>query len=298
MAIPRQFLTLTCSIGFMIGFTESSQGQSPDFRWLRDEITYYSDIMVSADLDRHRARAHDSMKVRIETFLKKPGSFDFSLDSIPWLSVLETEDFRVVTWQYRVHDLDYHYEGFIQKADTVYYLLDNRPFVNGAEFSTYSPDAWYGCLYYDIKPFQREGKTYHALLGFHAGNRWMNTKLIDILDLNSDRPVLGVPVFSGKGDKTMNRILLQYADASTVHIRYDSTLNGFVHDHLESLPGAGPNGEALPVADGSLEAWIQKNGEWIYEEEAYDVIMEEPPMTDERKERKEDKDILGRPRKE
>jgi hypothetical protein len=116
------------------------------------------------------------------------------------------------------------------------------------------------------------------------------------LALNGEEIKLGVPVFVGK-DEPMSRILLNYADVSTVHLRYDSVIGGLVHDHITSLPAIGMSGEALPVSDGSLEGWILKNGLWEYLEEAYDMPVDEPPMTDERKERKEDKDILGRPRK-
>jgi hypothetical protein len=54
----------------------------------------------------------------------------------------------------------------------------------------------------------------------------------------------------------------------------------------------------MPVADGSLEGWILKDGDWIYQEKVFDIKMDKPPMTDERKDKKEDKDILGRPKKE
>ena len=70
-----------------------------------------------------------------------------------------------------------------------------------------------------------------------------------------------------------------------------------MYDHLESLAGIGPSGEDLPVSDGSMEGWFLKKGEWVYQEKVYDVKMDEPPMSNERKNYKEDKDILGRPKK-
>jgi hypothetical protein len=136
------------------------------------------------------------------------------------------------------------------------------------------------------------------MLGFNAESPAMNTKVADVLDLNGATPVLGVPVFTGKETQPMTRLVLQYADVATVHIQYDTALGGIIHDHLEVLQGVGQNGEALPVSDGSLEGWILTDGNWVYQTEVYDIPSAQPPMTDERKDRKEDKDILGRPRKE
>jgi hypothetical protein len=136
------------------------------------------------------------------------------------------------------------------------------------------------------------------LLGFNAENSLLNTKVADVLDLSGPEPRLGLPVFTGKGEQPMTRVMITYADVSTAHMRYDPQLGGVIHDHLENLPGIGPKGESLPVSDGSLEAWILKKGNWVYEEKVYDIQMNEPPMTDDRKDRKEDKDIIGRPQKD
>ncbi|MGB4848946.1 MAG: hypothetical protein WBP41_13570, partial [Saprospiraceae bacterium] len=63
------------------------------------------------------------------------------------------------------------------------------------------------------------------------------------------------------------------------------------------IPGISPSGGALVVSDGSMEGWFLKNGKWVYKEKMSDVKMDEPSMTDDRKNRKEDKDIFGRPKK-
>jgi len=271
--------------------------QKVDPQHLRDEIGFYADVMVNASSDQHRARAHDSLVNAMVYFLVLTPSYDISLDSIRGLSVLHGDGFRIVTWQWKVNEEEYKYGGFIQWPNRVVPFKDSRPFINGSSFSTYTADAWYGALYYQIIPFDRDGKKYYMLLGFNGENSIINTKVADVLDLNGPEPKLGVPVFIGQ-DEPMTRILLSYADVSTVHIRYDSALGGIIYDHLLDLPGVGSNGESMPVADGSLVGWILKDGNWNYQEEVYDVKMDTPPMTDERKDRKEDKDILGRPKKQ
>lgn len=292
--IPMFRLLLAAVFVVLSGLPLRGQG---DPAGVRKDIAFYADVMVNAVIPEHRERARSEMVARLEGLLGDPASASVSLDSIRGLSVLHGPDFRLVTWQHRVSDSLFQYGGFLQTPLRVTWLRDTRPFLNGSAYSVYTPDAWYGCLYYDLIPFEREGREYYILLGFHAQDGLFNTKLADVLDLSDGKVRLGVPVFTGQ-ERPMTRLILDYADASTVTIRYDAELQALVHDHLETLPGIGPHGEPLPVADGSLEGWILRRGEWNYEEKMFDVILEKPPMTEERLERKEDRDILGRPKKQ
>ncbi len=274
-----------------------SLGQTSEPDPLLDNIAFHADVMVNAVLDRHRIKAHDIFMASMDSLLVRPGSYDISLDSIPWLAVVHGDDFRIISWQLRLSDSEYKYGGFIQWPDRIVNLRDTRPWLNGSSYNTYTPGSWYGCLYYNIIPFESGGKKYYVLFGFNAENQINNSKVADILDLTGAEPRFGVPLFVGK-EEERTRLILTYGDVSSVHFIYDPELKAIVHDHLEILPGIGPSGEALAVSDGSMEGWFLKNGKWVYEEEVYDVKMEEPPMLDERKNRKEDKDIFGRPKKQ
>ncbi len=290
----KKSLGLLLAVGLALG---SLTGQGSEVERLKQEIAFYADVLVNADAEVHRSRAHEALAKAMDALISLPGSYDFNLDSVHWISVLHGDGFRIVTWQWRVTDEEYKYEGFIQLPDKVISLRDTRPFLNGSGYNTYTPGAWYGALYYELYPFERDGKPYYILLGFNAENSRLNTKVADILDMNGQEPTFGMPFFEGKGEP-MTRLLLTYADISAAHIRYDSAIQTLVQDHVESLIGIGPDGETLPVSDGSLEGWELKKGHWMYVEEMYDIQSDVPPMTDERKDRKEDKDILGRPRKQ
>ncbi len=281
---------------FLIG-NGYAYGQQVESDRLKGEIAYYADILVNAQVSKHRIRSNDMMVATLDSFLNIQGSYNVSLDSISGLSILHGDDFRLITWQLRISDDEYKYGGLIQWADRLVRLKDTRPFINGSAYTTYTPAGWYGCLYYQIIPFEREKVKYYILLGYNAENVLVNTKVADVLDLSGPEPRLGLAVFTGQ-DEPKTRILLTYADVAPARMSYDPKIGGIVHDHIESLPGVGPEGEALPVSDGSLEAWILKKGNWVYEEEIYDVKQKNPPMTDERKDRKEDKDIMGNPKKE
>ena len=263
---------------------------------LLKEIAFYSDVMVNADLEQHRIRAHGIFLNSMYSLTGMDQSYEVSLDSIPWISVLHGDDFRIVTWQLRLSDEEYKYGGFFQSSDRLVELKDTRPWINGSLRNTYAPDTWYGALYYKIIPFEVKGKKSYILFGFNAENSLLNTKVADVLDLSGDVPKFGMPLFNGKED-SQTRLILTYADASSVQLIFDPELNAIVHDHLENLMGVGPAGEMLPVSDGSQEGWFLKEGKWVYQEKVYDIKSEVPPMTEDRKERKEDKDILGRPKK-
>ncbi|MEO6131982.1 MAG: hypothetical protein ABIQ02_09035 [Saprospiraceae bacterium] len=263
---------------------------------LLDKISFNADVMVNAVAAAHRMQAYDAFKSSLDSILERENSYTLALDSIPWLSVVKSDKFRLITWQLRISDDEFKYGGFIQWPDKLLELKDTRPWVNGAAYNVYNPAAWYGCLYYNIIPFQNDGKVYYVLFGFNAEDRTMNTKVADILDLNGDEPKFGVPLFVGN-DKDKSRLMLNYADVSPVQLLYDENLNAIVHDHLENVEGIGPGGGSLLVSDGSMEGWFLKGGKWMYQEKVYDVKMDEPPMMEGKKNHKEDKDIFGRPKK-
>ena len=263
---------------------------------LLSDMAFYSDVMINAENADHRIRAHRTFQELMNGFLSTPESYHRSLDSIRWISVLKSNDFRIVTWQLRLSDQEYKYGGFIQWPDKLVELKDSRPWLNGSLRNTYLPDAWYGALYYKLIPFRSGKNDAYILFGFNAENSMINTKVVDVLTISDEGVKLGLPVFN-KNDETQTRLILTYADASTVQLVYDEESEAIIHDHIEQL-SIGPEGEMLGVSDGSQEGWILKNGKWKYEEEMYDVKSEFPPFTDERKDRKEDKDLFGRPRKD
>ena len=262
---------------------------------LLDDISFYADVMVNADDPAHRMKAHALFSDNMKIFLALPSSHLITLDSIKWISVLKSDDFRVITWQLRISDDEYKYGGYIQWPEKLVELKDTRPWVNGSLRNIYTPGSWYGALYYKMIPFKSGSDQQYILFGFNAENSSVNTKVADVLNLSGDEPVFGMPVFFGKDDP-QTRLILTYADASSVQLLFDPQLNAIVHDHLEVLQGVGPDGQALAVSDGSQEAWIHKNGKWEYREKVYDVKSEVPPMSEERKDRKEDKDLFGRPK--
>ena len=292
MPMIRTFLVLI-QVVFCSLFLNAQAGPSLDS--MVREINFYADIVVNAEKSEHRQRAQVLLSEHFDQFLQTEGSFQFPLDSIPWLYVLPGDGFRLVSWQLCNSPESYTYYAFLQWPDRHVYFKDSRPFINGAAFTTFTPGTWYGAVYYHMIPFEKEKQTFYLLLGYNAENSLMNTKVVDVLDLSGSEPKLGVPVFTG-AEETQTRVLVSYSDIAPARVQYDESLKGVVIDHVAPVPGIGPGGETLPVPDGSLEAWLLKKGDWVYEAEVYNVKQKEPPMTRERENRAEEKDILGRPK--
>ncbi len=286
-----------CITMALAGFLTIGTSQTKESKDLLEDIRFYSDVMVNAEAEEHRLKAYDLFEESMSDFLSLPDSYSASLDSIRWFSVLKGVDFRIVTWQLKISRSEHKYGGIIQWADRLVVLKDTRPWVNGSQRNIYSPSAWYGALYYKMIPFEKDRKTYYLLFGFNAEDESENTKVADVLDVTSPEPKFGLPVFVGK-DEPQSRLILRYSDISPLQLFFDESQKAVIHDHLLSLEGAGPEGTSLMVSDGSQEGWLYKNGLFQYQEEMYDVQVTEPPFTDERRDRKEDKDILGRPKKE
>ena len=94
----RLFISLLLLI--VSQFPSFGQGSS-GLDTLVSEIAFQADVVLNAENGGHRMRAHAELLENIDQFLDTKGSYEVSLDSIPWLYVLHGDDFRLVSWQLR-----------------------------------------------------------------------------------------------------------------------------------------------------------------------------------------------------
>jgi hypothetical protein len=125
---------------------------------------------------------------------------------------------------------------------------------------------WYGALYYKILPIEYNGKTEYTLLGWDGGTSESNFKIIDVLTFVGNTAKLGSPLFKQKNSFS-KRVVFEYADKSTMSLKFDEPLNRIVYDHLSpevpSLKGV----YSYYVPDFSYDAFVWEEDSWILKED-------------------------------
>src|SRR5690606_30475383 len=146
-----------------------------------------------------------------------------------------------------------------------------------SESATYTPEQWYGGLYYGIQPFtSHDGKEAYVLLGFDAHNTRLNRRVADILWFDGEKATLGMPVFWADtlGQTFRNRVIVEYSDAAAATMRFDREKQMLIYDHL--IPIQTPEGPAM-VPDGSYHGYQYNNGYWELINKVFNLKLDEPP---------------------
>lgn len=298
------FLAFLLPLSFVINV----HGQS--LRESEESMAFYADVLVNATKPEHRKMANEQFLASFEEALGMEGAREWPFDSLKWISELVSPDssLRIFSWQLMESSDKYTYYGFIQNLDQsnkawdLIKLEDTRPFVNAAELSEYSPEVWYGALYFGIKPFKDpKGNMHYLLMGYNANDSKTNLKIADILTIHEGKATLGQDLFvktpDGKRPETSKRILIEYSDYSNVRLQFDEDLGMLIYDHVIPYAAPGNADGTILVADGSYEAYKLENGQWNYVEKVFHHIEDEAPRPLPVLDERQSKDIFGRERK-
>ncbi len=216
-----------------------------------------------------------NIKDVLETVLKREDSYEYPFDSLDALGRIASADnrLRVFTWNYSDSPVDHSYFGFLQyrpaEDDTIsLFFLDHNKTFDKKEFDnlTFSPENWYGALYYQIHEVTHEGNTMYTLIGFDFNDVFTNIKLIDALSFTNDSPVFGTPVFQFK-DGIRNRVIFEYSSKVVMMVRYVPAMDMIIYDHLS--PGS-PRLKGLYRyygPDFSYDGLRFVNGRWIHQQD-------------------------------
>jgi hypothetical protein len=284
-----------------ISFASNAQDRN-DFYQIEKDLAYHSDIMVNASKSDHRIRAHDDFYRDLKDALDLDASFAYPFDSLYWVSQIAPEDgsFRMFTWQLKHSDDKVIYFGILQMQDgKLIELTDSRPFLSSSEFADFSNDLWYGAIYYEIETYKYRSKPVYLLLGFNLMDSETNIKVAEMMQIEDDRVIFGLPIFhtSEKGSgEVKKRIILEYSDSAVARILMDREKNQINYDHLITIFTEGPGIGPTRVPDGSYEAYEWKKGKWVHIDKLYHQTLEEPLLPNPILEGRKGKDIFGRTR--
>jgi len=234
----------------------------------------------SAKTDDQMDFLNNDFKKSMENFLKMEGAFEYKFQHLKTVAVLDSPDekVRIVNWNIEYTDLSYTYSAFVLHKNenkgkiVVTELIDALDAYSAKPEGIIDAKNWYGCLYYKIVPFERNGKLEYLLLGWDGGTSGSNFKLMDVLTINGNSIKLGSPVFKGKKN-TLKRVVFEYSDKSNMVLRFEEKYSRVVMDHLspESPTLAGLYSYYVP--DMSYDAYVYTDGAWYLQE---DVIAVNP----------------------
>lgn len=269
-----------------------------NFKELEKETARYNDYFVNADNAIHRIYAHKKFKSLFEKALRTDSAFYYSFDSLKWISKLIAPDssFRVFSWQLDISAGKKEYYGYIQMRNGLLYeLKDNKEWFSDLEYEVFTPDDWYGQLYYNLYQYKNKDKNEYILFGYKQLTKYDKIKVAAPVYFEEDNIFFGKEIFQDtlRQEGLKNRIVLQTANEAASKLNYDENMGIIIYDHTTVIPlkrsvKAGP----AMVPDGSYHGYKLDGGKWIFIDKVFNQIYDENSIPGRKKKDKE-KNLFG-----
>ena len=246
---------------------------------VEEKLIFFSDVMVNAQEPVNRSYALTQFEMAFEEYLQSQNLDSLDLSFLKWVSTLQPEDksFTLISWQAELSDFEYAYGGYIINKGVLNRLNYSPQPMHQLDAMFVEPSSWYGALYYNILQLS-ENK--YTIFGFNGSGKWINTKIADVLTLQSDGSItLGDAIYEDKESPTtfLDRLVFQYSSDASFNLNYNPGLKLIINDHLIQrigrLEGQGP----VYLPDGSYEGYEMKEGKWYYVEKIYDHTYDDAP---------------------
>ena len=236
---------------------------------IQDSALKYLDVFRGDDDSLKMVRA-EQLEDSLFTFFSKPENFDQTFDTLRFLGQLTSDDglLRLITFNYPIQNGEFKYHCIIlfkrgkEQVQEIHRLTDNQGAWDRINNRTLTPDQWYGALYYRIVQNRYKRKTYYTLLGWDGNNIRTNRKVIDVLDMNTSQPRIGMPIFE-KDTRPQNRLIYEYANDASMSLNY------IAEENLIVMDGLGPEHPRLEGQyqfygpDLTYNALEFKKGKWL-----------------------------------
>lgn len=254
-----------------------------DFHNIEKELAMYNDFFVNADKAEHRIEAHALFEDLFKKTLKKENSFNYSFDSLKWLSKLTAPDstFRVFTWQLFISDYKVEYNGFVQTKDgSLYNLKDNKELFSDLEYEVFSNEDWYGQLYYNLHQYIKNGKNEYLLFGYKQLNKYNKIKVAAPIYFENKKVYFGKEIFQDTLQEggLKNRVVLQTVIEAASKLNFDNNLGIIIFDHTVLIPLKRPQEAGLSfVPDGSYHGYKWIGGKWNFIDKVFNLKLDDAP---------------------
>ena len=222
MKIKIRYAVLVLFFAPKFAFTQPVSNTSG----IQDSLSRLSSLIWKQKTDSGRLQANTIFFNKFQSVLQTASSADNAFDSISGITRIASTDnkFRIFTWNIPLSDGTNRYFGFIQfkiNSTIVIPLKSNFSEIEDFDTKQFTPQMWYGAIYYKLIEVEIRGHKAYTLLGWDGYTLNSNRKFIDIVYLDPNGNInFGLPVFkTDKGIKT--RVVLEYAEKANMLLRYD-----------------------------------------------------------------------------
>jgi len=231
--------------------------------------------LYKAPSDSARSILNDSICHQFNATLSNDSSFQYAFDSLAYLGKIYSTDhkLRIYSWNYISDTGDYRFFTYFQfSTKQLIQLVQNRPCYLPDEEKIITANNWYGALYYNAIPINRDNQTQYILLGWSHLSESENFKIIDVLSLKDSTITFGAPIFN---TESRFRMAMPYSSAHSLALQYDAKRSLFIFNHLHE---EGNKDKKIP--DESFSGYQLVNNKLVYKEEVtFDHKEENQPRT-------------------
>jgi hypothetical protein len=268
--LKRSFLFIFSVLCFSQVFAQHSDdsGNLKRLNLYQDSLKHLGNTIIHDPIDAVRKTTNYQFIQTLVTALKTPNSFAFPFDSVKTITLTKSPDnkFRIFSWHVANDDGSYRFYGAIQLnsggALKLYGLSDYSPLIKNPEDTVADNRSWFGAQYYTIIPVQ--GTTpYYVLLGWKGHTDKSTKKIIEALSFQNDKPVFGLPVFTGN-NKTRKRVVFEYARQASMLLKYIPSQHLIVFDNLASPDKKSKDKPETYGPDLTYNGYRLKDGKWEY----------------------------------
>jgi hypothetical protein len=233
----------------------------------KDSLNNLAKVMHRGETDSARFTAASIYYTIINYLVSDSSSFNASFDSIPNLSAKTSSDqvVRLYTWMTANYDgSQYRYYGFLQikknKKVLLFPLTDSTEVIEKPLSKKLRPEKWLGAIYYNVLVHDRKGKKIYTLLGWKGKNEMLTQKVIDVITIESNKPVFGAAVFK-VNDIYNTRVMFEYTSQAVMSLKTvnDKTI---IFDHIGRSTITGVIGP-----DGTYDAFKYMKDHWEFQED-------------------------------
>lgn len=220
---------------------------------------------------------NQDFRAELLQFLHSGKAFDYHFTSLKnKIGIIDSPDekLKIFTWNTLDYNNNYIYYCFIlykknhkKKNYEIIELKDYSKKLNRIENKTLNEHKWFGALYFDIIPVNKDNKTYYTVLGWDGNNTFTDKKIIDVFSINNNKATFGYPLFK-LSSKIQNRFIIEFKAESYCSLKYFEKNKTIVFDKMQPINPEAEGIYEFYMSLGILSSfrWDKKQELWILEE--------------------------------